>query len=174
MLTDFFATDDSETTARRTGFVQRPSNMTGQRFLALVTFGHWRDAKTTFAQLAANVPHVVEALTVSPAALYQRMTARAPAFLQAMIQQALARIPAGARVCDEGLCTALTQVPSADSTGFVLPDSLQDAFPGSGGSAGKAGAKMQAVWDSTHSIVAHGMLTPLHLPDQQYIDTVVA
>ena len=49
MLTEFFAAAQIETAARRTGFVQRASKMTGKLFLALVTFGVWSDAKTPFA-----------------------------------------------------------------------------------------------------------------------------
>ena len=60
MLTDFFASNDIEATARRTGFVKRASKITGKLFLALVTFGSWSDAQTTLAQLAAKVPQVVE------------------------------------------------------------------------------------------------------------------
>src|SRR2546422_9267164 len=55
MLTEFFATEQIEAAARRTGFVKRTSKITGKIFLALVTFGAWSDAKTTFAQLAAKV-----------------------------------------------------------------------------------------------------------------------
>ena len=47
MLTDFFASDDIEAAARRTGFVKRTSKITGTLFLALVTFGVWSEAKTT-------------------------------------------------------------------------------------------------------------------------------
>lgn len=54
MLTDFFASDDIEATARRTGFVKRTSKMTGKLFLTLVTFGSWSEAQTTLAQLAAK------------------------------------------------------------------------------------------------------------------------
>jgi hypothetical protein len=39
LFTDGFSSEDLERTARRTGFVQRASPMTGTRFLALVTFG---------------------------------------------------------------------------------------------------------------------------------------
>ena len=73
MLTDFFASDDIEATARRTGFVKRTSKITGKLFLALVTFGMWSDAKTTFAQLAAKVSQVGEHVEVSPEAIYQRI-----------------------------------------------------------------------------------------------------
>jgi hypothetical protein len=38
MLTEFFSAAYIEAAARRTGFVQRPSNMTGRTLLALVTF----------------------------------------------------------------------------------------------------------------------------------------
>jgi hypothetical protein len=55
MLTDFFASDDIEATARRTGFVKRAAKITGKIFLALVTCGVWSDATTTLAQLAAKV-----------------------------------------------------------------------------------------------------------------------
>ena len=73
MLTDFFAADDIEATARRTGFVQRTSKITGKLFLALVTFGTWSEGKTTLAQLAAKGTQLRQPVEVSPEALHQRM-----------------------------------------------------------------------------------------------------
>jgi len=174
MLTDFFASDDIEATARRTGFVKRASSITGKLFLALVTFGSWSEAHTTLSQLAAKVTQVDEKVEVSPEAIHQRMNKRAHAFLQDMIRQALAKVQALDNVCDEGLFTFFTKVYLADSTGFGLPDSLGDLFPGSGGSAAKAAAKIQAVWDYKSSIFGHFALTPWNIPDQKYIDTVVS
>lgn len=174
MLTDFFSSDDIEATARRTGFVKRASKITGKLFLALVTFGSWSDAQTTLAQLAAKVTQVVEQVEVSPEAIHQRMNKRALVFLQDMIRQALAKVQALEKVCADGLFTAFTKVYLADSTGFGLPDSLSDLFPGSGGSATKAGAKIQAVWDYKSSVFGHFALTPWNMPDQKYVDTVVA
>lgn len=49
LFTDFLTSDDIEATARRTGIVQRASKMTGNLFLALVTFGTWSEANTTVA-----------------------------------------------------------------------------------------------------------------------------
>jgi hypothetical protein len=174
MLTDFFSADDIEATARRTGFVKRASKLTGKLFLALVTFGAWSDATTTLAQLAAQVTHLDEQVEVSPEAIHQRMHQRALAFLQDMIRQALAKVQAVEKVCDEGLFTYFAKVYLADSTGFELPESLHDLLPGSGGSAAKAGAKIQAVWDDKHSVFDHFVLTPWNIPDQKYIDHVVA
>jgi Transposase DDE domain len=174
MLTDFFASDDIEAAARRTGFVKRASKLTGKLFLALVTFGTWSDATTTLAQLAAKVTQLDDQLAISPEAIYQRMNKRALAFLQDMLQQALAKVQSVEKVCDDGLFTAFIKVYLADSTGFALPDSLHDLFPGSGGSAATAGAKIQAVWDYKSSVLGHFALTPWNIPDQRYVDTVVA
>jgi len=90
MLTEFFATETIEQTARRTGFVKRTSKITGKLFLALVTFGLWSEAKTTLAQLAAKVTQVAHHQEVSAEAIHQRMNKPALAFLQDLIQQAFA------------------------------------------------------------------------------------
>jgi hypothetical protein len=132
MLTDFFASDDIEATARRTGFVKRASKITGKILLALVTFGVWNDATTTLAQLAAKVTQLGEQLEVSPEALHQRMHKRALVFLQEMIRKALTKVQTLDQVCDDGLFTTFTKVYLVDSTGFGLPESLKDLYPGSG------------------------------------------
>jgi hypothetical protein len=174
MLTEFFAAAQIEAAARRTGFVKRASKMTGKIFLALVTFGVWSDAKTTCAHLAAQATQLDEPVAVSPEAISQRMHQRAHAFLQEMIQQALAKTHAIDTGCEEAFCAVCTKVSLADSTGFALPDRLKDTFPGSGGSAAQAGAKMQAVWDYKNSRLDHCALTPWNMPDQKYVDHVVA
>ena len=174
MLTEFFAAEQIEAAARRTGFVKRASKITGKLFLAVVTFGAWSDAKTTFAQLAAKVTQVDEHVNVSPEAIYQRMHKRAHAFLQEMIQHALATTQVIAAGCEDGFCAAFTKVYLADSTGFALPDSLKETFPGAGGSAAQAGAKIQAVWDYKSSRFDHFALTAWNIPDQKYVDKVVA
>jgi len=174
MLTEFFSADHIEAAARRTGFVQRASKITGKVFLGLITFGPWSTAKTSLAQLAAKAGQLPKPVAVSPEAIYQRMNARALAFLREMIQRAFAKLHAGDTVGEEGLFTPFTRVHIADSTGFGLPDSLQALFPGAGGSAGQAGAKLQLVWDYQSSTFAHFALIPWNIPDNKYIDTVVA
>jgi hypothetical protein len=160
MFTDFFSADDIAAAARRTGFVQRASTLPGTRFLALVTFGTWRAATTTLAHVAAPVPHVDEQGAGSPEASQQRLPPRARALLQDLLPPARAKVHAIETVCDDGLCTALSKGSLADSTGCELPASLQDLLPGSGGSAAKASAKIQAVWDYKSSVFEHFVLTP--------------
>jgi Transposase DDE domain len=113
-------------------------------------------------------------VAVSPEALYQRMNKRAHAFLREMLRLALAQLPACEPRCDASLFAPFARVHIADRTGFALPDSLKDTFPGAGGSAAAAGAKMQLVGDYQHSLFTHFALTPWNIPDQKYIDTVVA
>jgi hypothetical protein len=174
MLTEFFTSDTLEQTARRTGFVRRKSKITGKVFLALVTFGLWSNAKTTLTQLAAKMRQFGAHDTVSAEALHQRMTPRAVAFLQDLMQQALAKIQQLEHRCEDGVFASFSKVYISDSTGFGLPACLQTLFPGSGGSASVAGAKIQLVWEYTQSRLAHFVLTPLNLPDQKYVDQVVA
>src|SRR5262245_51674766 len=85
-LTEFFSSDQIEARARRTKVVQRTSKITGKLFLALITLGRWSAAKTTVPQLAAKAAQLDVPVDITPEALQQRMTARAVAFLQDLLQ----------------------------------------------------------------------------------------
>jgi hypothetical protein len=173
-LTEFFATAHIEASARRTGFVQRASKITGKVFLALVTVGQWSAPKTSLGQLAAKAAQLADPVEVSPEALHQRMNSRALVFLRELLQTAVAKLHTAATLCDDDLFTPFPQVYIADSTGFALPASLRRAFPGTGGSASPAGAKIQLVWEYKRSTFAHFALGPGNLPDNKYVDTVVS
>jgi hypothetical protein len=174
MLTDFFASDDSEAAARRTGCGKRTANMTGQMFLALVPCGVWSEATTTLAPWAAKVTPWGEQREVSPEALHPRLHNRAQAFLQARRRQALATASSRATVCDDGLLTYLTKMSFVDRTGCGLPESLKDRCPGAGGSAAKAGATMPAAGAYTSSLLGQCARTPWTMPENTYVDPVVA
>jgi hypothetical protein len=172
-LTEFFATDQIEASARRTKFVQRTSKITGKLFLALMTFGRWSAPHTTVPQLVAKAAQLDVPVEVTPEALQQRMTARAVAFLRDLLQTAFAKLHTGETICDDGLFTPFPRVHIADSTGFGLPESLQAEFPGAGGSGSKAGAKVQLVWDYKSQTFDHFALVPWKVPDNKYVETVV-
>jgi len=172
-LTEFFSADQIEASARRTKFVQRASKITGKLFLALVTFGCWSAPKTTLTQLAAKAAQVEHPVDVTPEALQQRMNERAVAFLRDMIQTAFTQFHTEDTVGDETLFAAFGRVHIADSTGFGLPESLKEQFPGAGGRGAKAGAKIQLVWDYKTHTFDHFALLPWNIPDNTYGDTVV-
>src|SRR5882672_1185106 len=172
-LTEFFTADQIEASARRTKFVQRASKITGKLVLALVTFGRWSAPKTTVAQLAAKAAHLDVPVDITPEALQQRMTERAVAFLRDLQPTACAQLHTGDTVCDDGLFAPFGCVHIADSTGFGLPESLQEQFPGSGGGGSKAGAKIQLVWEYKSQTFAHFALVPGPVPANTYVDTIV-
>jgi hypothetical protein len=172
-LTEFFSSDQIEASARRTKFVQRASKITGNLFLALITFGRWSTAKTTVPQLAAKAAQLDIPVDITPEALQQRMTARAVAFLQELLQMAFTKLHTGHTICEEGIFAPFSRVHIADSTGFGLPESLQKEFPGAGGRGSKAGAKIQLVWEYKSHTFEHFALMPWNVPDSKYVDTVV-
>ena len=172
-LTEFFSADQIEASARRTKFVQRASKITGKLFLALVTLGRWSTAKTTVPQLAAKAAQLDVPVDITPEALQQRMTARAVAFLQDLLQTAFAKLHTGDTICEEEIFAPFPRVHIADSTGFGLPESLAKEFPGAGGSGSKAGAKIQLVWEYKSHTFDHFALIPWNVPDSKYVDTVV-
>jgi hypothetical protein len=172
-LTEFFATAQVEASARRTGFVRRTSKITGKVFLALVTLGAWSTRTTSLGQLTAKAAQLPTPVDISPEALHQRMTRRAVAFLQALLQRAFAQLHTGTPVCDPELFAPFTAVHIADSTGFGLPPALKELFPGSGGGASIAGAKIQLVWEYLSQSFAHLALVAGTTPDNTYINTVV-
>jgi len=132
-LTEFFATDQIEASARRTKFVQRASKITGKLFLALVTWGRWSTAKTT-------VP-LEGPVTITPEALQQRMTARAVAFLQDLLQTAFAKLHTGDTICEEGIFAPFSRVHIADSTGLGGRRVWPRNFPGRAGVAASRGQR---------------------------------
>jgi hypothetical protein len=172
-LTEFFSSDQIEASARRTKFVQRASKITGKLFVALVTVGRWSTAKTTVPQLAAKAAQLDTPVEITPEALQQRMTARAVAFLQDLLQAAFAKLHTGDTICEEGIFAPFSRVHIADSTGFGLPESLAEEFPGAGGSGSNAGAKIQLVWEYKSHTFDHFALIPWNVPDSKYVDLVV-
>jgi Transposase DDE domain len=172
-LTEFFSTDQIEASARRTKFVQRASKITGKLFLALVTVGRGGAPKTTVPQLAAKAAQLDVPVAITPEARQQRLTARAGAFLQDLLQPAFAKLPTGDTICEEGIFAPFPRVPMADSTGCSWPESLQTEFPGAGGSGSKAGAKIQLVGEYKSHTFDPFALIPWNVPDSKYIDTVV-
>src|SRR5262245_30428418 len=171
-LPEFFSSDQIAASARCTKCVQRASKITGKVFLVLLTFGRWSTPKTPVPQLAAKAAQLDVPVDITPEALQQRMTARAVAFLQELLQTAFTRLHIGDLICEEGIFAPFPRVHSADSTGLGLPESLAKDFPGAGGSSSKAGAKIQLVWEYKSHTFDHFALIPWNMPDTKYADTV--
>ncbi len=144
-LTEVFSPEQLAARARRSGFVQRAAKLTGKLFLALVTCGPGRAAQTAWAQLAATAAQVGAPVEGSPAAIQHRRNRRALAFVQDLLQSAVAKRHAGDPVCAESRCAPFPRGQIADTTGFGRPDTLKDLCPGAGGRGAHAGAKLHLV-----------------------------
>ena len=122
-VTEFLSPEQLEASARRSQCGQRASKITGQRFLALGTFGRWRRPKPSLAQLAAKAAQGEQPVAGTPAARDQRRNSRALAFLQELLQSAFPQRHTGDPVCAEALFAPCARGPLAESTGFGLPES---------------------------------------------------
>lgn len=116
---------------------------------------------------------LVDHLEVSPEAIDQRMNDRAIAFFQELLRQALTAMRSSTTMCPDQLFEPFTKVYIADSTSVELPETLKDSFPGPGGSASAAGAKIQFTWDSKSSTFEPCTIPSANSPDNKSIDTVV-
>src|SRR5262249_30908744 len=74
---------------------------------------------------------------------------------------------------EEGIFAPFPRGPSADSTGFGVPESLATELPGAGGRGSKAGAQIQLGWEDKSHPVDHCALLPWNVPDSTSGDTVV-
>ncbi len=168
-LTAFFSDQNIEHAARHSGFVKRASKITGEVFVALMTFGLWSKAHITLAQLAAKATLFPTQLDISPEALHQRLNPAAVRCLKELLRQAFAALHQAKPVAIEPALAPFSEVHLIDSTGFALPERLSDSFPGAAGSASKAGAKIQLSWAYLSHRFAHFALTPLNVPDSKYV-----
>jgi hypothetical protein len=77
------------------------------------------------AQLAAKAAQLDEPVDITPEALQQRLTARAVAFLQELVQRAFTKLHTGDTSCEEGIFTPFPRVHIADSKGFSCQEARQ-------------------------------------------------
>ena len=117
--------------------------------------------------MAAKAAQLETPVDCTPAALPQRLTDRAVAFLREVLQRAFAQLHAVGTVGEDGRCAAFGRGHIVESPGLGLPESRKAEFPGAGGSGSTAGAKIQLVWDYKSQTCEHFALMPWHVPDNK-------
>jgi hypothetical protein len=118
--------------ARRTGFVERQSKLTGALFGQALVFGFLANPAASLPQLAAAA--ALAGVSISPQGLDQRCTSAAAAFLESLLGAAVGLLIQA----EQGaipLLARFTAVELLDCTTLVLPDELGPWFPGCGGSS---------------------------------------
>jgi hypothetical protein len=141
-LACFFS--QAEDMARATQFVQRRSPLTGLLFFQALVVGFFKFPKASLNQLAQECARL--GFSISPQGLHERINDRSEAFLQAMYQCAFEQFK-NQLALPIAILHRFPQILVIDSTFKVLPDSLKDQYPGSGGKAASASLKVQLVFE---------------------------
>ncbi|MBV9691118.1 MAG: IS4 family transposase [Ktedonobacteraceae bacterium] len=133
--------------ARQTGFVQRASKLTGERFVPTLVTAWLNNPQVTrqgLAQMAAGL-----GVSISPQGLSERLGESAATFLQAMLDVVVGHIIASDPVAIP-ILQRFTAVILLDSPVIVLPDALAAVWRGCGGGTGQgtqAAVKLQVGLD---------------------------
>jgi hypothetical protein len=125
-------TTTADTLARRTGFVQRQSKLTGAAFAQALVFGWLANPHASLAALAQAA--AVAGGALSPQGLAQRCGEAAAAFLEAVLAAAVQAVIAAEPVAIP-LLQRFTAVVLLDCSTIVLPDALGLWWPGCGGAS---------------------------------------
>lgn len=127
-------TSTADAAARRTGFVQRRSKLTGALFVQALVFGWLANPHATIEALAQAA--AVVGVAISPQGLDQRCTEAAAAFLEEVLAAAVQALVAADPVAIP-LLRRFTAVVLLDCSTIVLPDALALWWPGCGGTTAK-------------------------------------
>jgi hypothetical protein len=152
-------TTTADELARRTGFVERRSKLTGAAFAQALVFGWLADPAAALPYLAAAA--ALAGVSISPQGLDQRCAAQGAAFLERLLGAAVDLLIQADQVAIP-LLARFTAVELLDSSTIVLPDALADWWPGCGGSAPhntSASLKLHVRYDLGHGTLRGPLLT---------------
>lgn len=141
----FFNREEIESIARSTNFVQRKSKLTGYLFVTAIMFSLLIYPTPTLEQLVGLLELYINDLELSREAIHQRINKYAVDFLKALLSRAMQIRFASLQKIK--LLQQFKKIKIMDSTSFQLPENLAVLFPGSGGSASPAAAKIQFEYD---------------------------
>jgi hypothetical protein len=127
-------TTTADALARRTGFVQRRSKLSGALFAQALVFGWLANAQASLENLAQAAAAV--GVAISAQGLDQRCTEGAAVFLEELLGAAVRAVVAAEEVTIP-LVQRFSAVVLLDCSTIVLPDALGPWWPGCGGSGGQ-------------------------------------
>lgn len=143
-ILNLFDKNEIEALARKTGFVERKSPITGTAFLLAMMAGTQGTAEGTLTELASFL-FATGSIKISPQALDARFSQEASAFLEACLNKALALLRTSPHRI--GILSKFNHVYAIDSTNFNLAPELAPIFKGNSGTASKSAMRIQFVLD---------------------------
>ena len=123
-------TTTADTLARRSGFVERTSKLTGALFAQALVFGWLANPDASLPQLAAAA--ALAGVSITPQGLDQRCSEAAAGFLESLLAAAVAVLVQADTVAIP-LLARFSAVELLDASTIVLPDALGLWWPGCGG-----------------------------------------
>ena len=160
-----FFNKEVETIARATQFVQRFSPLSGFIFLQASVFGFMDDPVANLDDLAGYCADV--GVDISAQGFDQRINARAVAFLQEMLSQAVAHFKHTLPL-PLPLLQQFSAVNLVDSTSLSLPDTMVSEYPGCGGDGPQASLKVQLNFEFLYGNLEQIVFRPGNEPDQAF------
>ena len=136
-----------ESMAHETGFVQRLSKLTGLKFVEIWVMGFLEKPSASLnylVQVAADME-----IHITKQGLQDRLS-RGSIKLMAAVLAGCSRCLRNKVPMDLQLLKPFQGLQIVDSSGFGLPDNLQNEFPGTGGDGPKSSMKLQTIWDFLH------------------------
>jgi hypothetical protein len=152
-------TTTADDLARRSGFVERTSKLTGALFAQALVFGWLANPDASLPQLAAAA--ALAGVSITPQGLDQRCTSAAASFLESLLSAAVAVLVQADTVAIP-LLARFTAVELLDASTIVLPDALGLWWPGCGGSSPtntSASVKIHIRFDLAHGTLRGPLLT---------------
>lgn len=151
--------------AKKTGFVQRESKLTGAKFVQTLVFGWLENAEATLEDLAQTA--LALGVSISPQGLDQRFSESAADLTQAVLEQAIQEAIASEPVAIP-LLQRFAGVYILDSSTVALPQALATIWSGCGNQSHKPAAalKIHLRWEMTTGALAGPALTAGRLHDR--------
>jgi Transposase DDE domain len=150
--------------ARRTGFRQRESKLTGSVFVQTLVFGWLHNPQATLEDLAQAACNL--GVPLSPQGLEQRFGPRAAALLQQILQNAVMQVISANPAAVPLLQRFTGGVSLLDTTTLALPAAFARAWPGSGSHKKPAAMKAQVRLDLLDGTLTGPALFPAREHDQ--------
>lgn len=163
-----------EKLARKTGFIQRStSKITGSNFLELMTTEIIQEPKISYEGLCDRLRTINPEANITPQAIEQRINSEgAVKYLEETLKISIKEnLKSQYKENEFSLLSNFKNVFLEDSTQGVLNEKLANTFKGSGGSASKAGLKVDLVYELKQNAIHELILTNGATSDQSHSGT---
>jgi hypothetical protein len=149
--------------ARKTGFVQKKSKITGVIFALIMTLEIRQTKSTSLNELSTKLG--LQGISISKQGIDNRFNEAAVIFMKQLTDRVLMMKLQREQVLDSA--KQFNRIMIKDSTVFQLPESCAVKYPGSGGGASKAGIKIQYEYDLKNkgglNLQTHSSIVPDYL-----------